>query len=78
MTLTNRLILVLLNLSFTLGASTSVQKSYEILKNRTEPTHATPHINNLIRNGSEQLDRNKKENLKDIGLELKSNMVETV
>ena len=62
---TNRLILMLLTLSFALGASTSVRKSYETLKDRTAPTHATPHINNLIRNGPEQLDESKKGDLKD-------------
>ena len=78
MTSTNRSILILLTLSFALGASTSVRKSYETLKDRTAPTHATPHINNLIRNGPEQLDESKKGDLKDIGLELKNNMITTI
>ena len=60
MTLTNRLIKLFLFSSTVLGSSFSVVKSYETLKNRSEPTHATPHINNLIRNGLGQLNKDER------------------
>ena len=63
MTLTNSLIKLFLFLSTVLGSSNSVIKSYETLKNRSEPTHATPHINNLIRNGLGQLNKDEKDEL---------------
>ena len=75
MTLTNRLIFVLLIFSILSGSSISVRKSYETLKDGTSLTHATPHINNLIRNGVEYLSENEKKDLGEIGLEIKNNMV---
>ena len=63
MTLTIRLIKLFLFSSTVLGSSISVFKSYEVLKNRSEPTHATPHINNLIRNGLGQLNKDERDKL---------------
>ena len=53
-------------------------KSYETLKNRSEPTHATPHINNLIRNGLGQLNKDERDKLDEIGLRIIGNRITTM
>ena len=78
MTLTNRLIKIFLFSSTLLGSSFSVVKSYETLKNRSEPTHATPHINNLIRNGLDQLNKDERDKLDEIGLRIIGNRITTM
>ena len=75
MTLTNSLIKLFLFLSTVLGSSNSVIKSYETLKNRSEPTHATPHINNLIRNGLGHLNKDERDKLDEIGLRIIGNII---
>ena len=78
MTLTVRLIQLFLFSSTVFGSSIPVIKSYETLKNRSEPTHATPHINNLIRNGLDQLNKNEREKLDEIGLRILGNRITTM
>ena len=78
MTLTVRLIKLFLFSSTVLGNSISVFKSYEALKNRSEPTHATPHINNLIRNGLGQLNKDERDKLDEIGLRIIGNRITTM
>ena len=78
MTLTSRLIKIFLFSSTLLGSSLSVVKSYETLKNRSEPTHATPHINNLIRNGLGQLNKDERDKLDAIGLRIIGNRITTM
>ena len=78
MTLTIRLIKLFLFSSTVLGSSFSVVKSYETLKNRSEPTHATPHINNLIRNGLGQLNKDERDKLDEIGLRIVGNRITTM
>ena len=78
MTLTNSLIKLFLFLSTVLGSSNSVIKSYETLKNRSEPTHATPHINNLIRNGLGHLNKDERDKLNEIGLRIIGNRITTM
>ena len=78
MTLTNRLIKIFLFSSTLLGSSFSVVKSYETLKSRSEPTHATPHINNLIRNGLGQLNKDERDKLDEIGLRIIGNRITTM
>ena len=64
----NRLVYKFLILSFGFSSSFTVEESYGLLMNRSKPVHATPHINNLIRNGFDNLNDNKKSNLSYIGL----------
>ena len=78
MTLTNSSIKLFLFLSTVLGSSNSVIKSYETLKNRSEPTHATPHINNLIRNGLGHLNKDERDKLDEIGLRIVDNRITTM
>ncbi len=77
MILTNRTILSFLIISIGSGSSISVRDSYDILKNSATPIHATPHINNLIRNGIGDLDENERDHLKVIGLQDIENSVAT-
>ena len=43
-----------------------------------EPTHATPHINNLIRNGLGQLNKDERDKLDEIGLRIVGNRITTM
>ena len=78
MTWTNRLILTILIHSLGQGAHISVRDSYDILKNSTVPIHATPHMNNMIRNGIDVLEEHEVAQLNEIGLQLRDNSVETL
>ena len=75
MTWTNRLILLILIHSLGVCASMSVRDSYDILKNSTIPIHATPHINNMIRNGIDGLEEHEVAQLNQIGLQVRENSV---
>ena len=68
MILINRLVYKILILSFGFSSSITVKESYDRLMNSSKTVHATPHINNLIRNGFDNLNDNEKSNLSYIGL----------
>ena len=75
MNLTNRLILIsFISVSITF-ASINVKESYDILMDRDITIHATPHINNLVRNGAYGLNELERSRLNDIGLECKGNSI---
>ena len=66
-----------------LGASNSnigfsTKESYDILFGTNEPIHATTHITNIIRNGSENLTINEIDNLSEIGLTYQNGEINTV
>ena len=48
----------------------STKQSYSLLLNATERIHATPHITNLIRNGSDNIDIYNPSKLKQLGLKI--------
>ena len=75
MTWTNRLILMILIHSLGQSAHISVRDSYDILKNSTIPIHATPHMNNMIRNGIDGLEEHEIAQLNQIGLQVRENSV---
>ena len=77
MTLINRAILSFLIISIGSGSSISVRDSFDILKNSVNPVHATPHINNLIRNGMDRLEEHEIAQLNEIGLQYRANSVMT-
>jgi len=78
MTWTNRLILMILIHSLGEGAHISVRDSYDILKNSTVPIHATPHMNNMIRNGIDVLEEHEVAQLNEIGLQVRDNSLATL
>ena len=57
--------------------SFSTKESYEILFGANGPIHATTHITNIIRNGSENLTENEIDNLSQIGLSYENGEINT-
>ena len=57
--------------------SFSTKESYEILFGANGPIHATTHITNIIRNGSENLTENEIDNLSKIGLSYENGEINT-
>ena len=75
MNLINRSILIIITSASIVGASINVKQSYNILMNSDVPIHATPHINNLVRNGAYGLNELERSRLNEIGLECKGNSI---
>ena len=57
--------------------SFSTKESYEILFGANGPIHATTHITNIIRNGSENLTENEIDNLSELGLSYENGEINT-
>ena len=57
------------------GSSINVNDSYDKLRNESEIVHATPHINNIIKNGIDELATIKIDELNKIGLNLENNSI---
>ena len=57
------------------GESITVRDSYNTLLGSQDPIHATPHINNLIRNNAQGLSEFEKSHLSEIGLEAIGNSI---
>ncbi len=65
---TNRLLSFLTVISLLTAREIPVRESYNALFYSSEMVHATPHINNLIRNGVSELTEYEKSKLSEIGL----------
>ena len=64
----NRLLLLFSINTLSAGSPLSAEDSYSALFNSNSPVHATPHITNIIRNGSSHLSEKNKMKLIKLGL----------
>ena len=78
MTWINRLVVYFGMLSIIAGSSITVSESFNILKGNSGPIHATPHITNIIRNGTNDLSDKEKNEISSIGLEIKFGQIESI
>ena len=74
----NRSILIILTTASMTGAPITIKQSYDILMNKDGPVHATPHMNNIIRNGVNSLNDKDRSRLNEIGLEAQGNLINTL
>ena len=74
----NRSILIILTTASMTGAPITIKQSYDILMNKDGPVHATPHMNNIIRNGVNSLNDKDRSRLNEIGLEAQGNLIHTL